>query len=187
MQRKHYYVNDGNFNYHTRYKAILLYMFNSHTHTRMLQKTLQNLFRKDLTKKYVVTRNNHIVIPREPRMRTTLGRFTTDVENLHGRIAMVGLCGCALDESLTHIPVVQQFVTETGMPSINLFAFVTFVTSVFILEAFNPITIRKEEPELDIFNNPGFTLETEILHGRMAMLAFAYVVLAEQLYAKLVL
>lgn len=121
------------------------------------------------------------------RMRTTVGRFTTDVENFHGRIAMLGITGCALDETIQKIPIVQQFVSETGIPSIDLIAFITIITSAFILETFNPITIRQEEPELDIFTNPGFTLETEILHGRLAMLAFAYTVLSEQLYSQLIL
>lgn len=121
------------------------------------------------------------------RQRTTVGRFTTDVENFHGRIAMLGITGCALDETIQKLPIVQQFVSETGIPSIDLIAFITIVTSAFILETFNPTTIRKQEPELDIFTKPGFTLETEILHGRMAMLAFAYTVLSEQLYSQLIL
>lgn len=123
----------------------------------------------------------------EPRMRTTFGRFTTDVENFHGRIAMIGITGCAVDETFAKLPIVQQFVTETGVSSIALLAFVTVVTSAFILETLNPTTIKREEPELEIFSKPGFTLETEILHGRIAMLAFAYAVLSEQLYSALIL
>ena len=52
------------------------------------------------------------------------------------------------------------------------------------LDSFQKMTSKLT---LDIFTTPGFTLETEILHGRMAMLAFAYTVLSEQLYTHLVL
>lgn len=139
----------------------------------------------------VLTRANKqnlpVVVPSAPRTRITVGRFTTDVENFHGRIAMLGITGCTLDETFQKLPVVQQFVTETGIPSIDLLAFITIVTTAFILETFNPVVIRREEPELEIFTKPGFTLETEILHGRMAMLAFAYTVLSEQLYKQLIL
>jgi hypothetical protein len=121
------------------------------------------------------------------RVRRVVGRFTTDVENFHGRIAMLGITGCALDETISKLPILQQFTTETGIPSIQLVALITVITSAFILETFNPITITTEEPELDVFTKPGFTLETEILHGRMAMLAFAYALLSEQLYNALVL
>lgn len=121
------------------------------------------------------------------RTRQVVGRFTTEVENFHGRIAMLGITGCAFDESISKLPIMNQFITETGISSIQIIAFVTVVTSAFILETFNPVTIKTEEPELDIFTTPGFTLETEILHGRMAMLAFAYAVLSEQLYTNLVL
>jgi Chlorophyll A-B binding protein len=121
------------------------------------------------------------------KTRTVVGRFTTDVENFHGRIAMVGLTGCALDETLSKLPILQQLTTETGIPSIQIVAFVVVITTAFILETFNPVVVKTEEPELEIFTKPGFTLETEILHGRMAMLAFAYALLSEQLYAQLVL
>jgi hypothetical protein len=53
--------------------------------------------------------------------------------------------------------------------------------------AFNPVTIKNEEPELSVFEKPGFTLETEILHGRIAMLVFAYALASEQLYSTLAL
>jgi hypothetical protein len=119
------------------------------------------------------------------RYQTTVGRFTTDVENFHGRMAMVGLVGTTFGEEFYKTPIVQQFVSETGIPSIDLFAFVVVVTSLFILESVSPKTERREETELDVFSNPGFTLETEILHGRMAMLAFTYSTLYEQLYSKL--
>lgn len=148
--------------------------------SQSLQKSTSNVNLQKNTKRNLYTQA--IV-----RQRTTVGRFTTDVENFHGRIAMLGITGCALDETIQKLPIVQQFVSETGIPSIDLIAFITIVTSAFILETFNPTTIRKQEPELDIFTKPGFTLETEILHGRMAMLAFAYTVLSEQLYSQLIL
>jgi hypothetical protein len=116
-----------------------------------------------------------------------VGRFTTDVENFHGRIAMLGITGCALDETLSKLPILSQLSQETGLPTLQIIAVVTVITSAFVLEALNPVAIKTEEPELDIFTKPGFTLETEILHGRMAMLAFAYAVLSEQLYTNLVL
>lgn len=123
----------------------------------------------------------------KPRMATTIGRFTTQVENFHGRVAMIGLAGCALDETMSKMTVVQQFVTETGIPSQTAFAIVASVTTAFVLETFNPVTVKREEPVLDVFTNPGFTLETEVLHGRMAMLVFLYTLLSEQLYDVLVL
>lgn len=123
----------------------------------------------------------------QQKTRTIVGRFTTDVENFHGRIAMIGVTGCALDESLSKLPILQQITTETGIPSIQVIALVTVITSAFILEIINPVTVKTEEPELEIFTNPGFTLETEILHGRMAMLAFLYAIVSEQLYSNLVL
>jgi hypothetical protein len=121
------------------------------------------------------------------KIRNVIGRFTTDVENFHGRIAMLGITGCALDETLSKLPILQQITTETGIPSIQVIALVTVITSAFILEIINPVTVQTEEPELEIFTNPGFTLETEILHGRMAMLAFLYALVSEQLYSNLVL
>lgn len=124
---------------------------------------------------------------RIPRTRQVVGRFTTDVENFHGRIAMLGITGCALDETLSKLPILTQLSQETGLPTVQIIALVTVITSAFVLETLNPVAVKTEEPELDIFTNPGFTLETEILHGRMAMLAFAYAVLSEQLYTNLVL
>lgn len=117
----------------------------------------------------------------------TIGRFTTNVENFHGRIAMLGLAGCSLNELVAKTPIVQQFVNETGVSELQAVAFVTVVTSAFVLETCNPTVVKKEEPELDVFTNPGFTLETEILHGRIAMLVFAYALVSEQLYSVLVL
>lgn len=130
---------------------------------------------------------NRNIITRAQRTRTVVGRFTTQVENFHGRIAMLGITGCALDETLSKLPILQQVTTETGIPSIQVIALITVITSAFVLEVINPVTIQTEEPELEIFTNPGFTLETEILHGRMAMLGFLYALVSEQLYSSLVL
>lgn len=134
-----------------------------------------------------LTKRNVRVHGYQPKTRKVIGRFTTQVENFHGRIAMLGITGCALDETLSKLPILQQITTETGIPSIQVIALVTVVTSAFILEIINPVTVQTEEPELEIFTNPGFTLETEILHGRMAMLAFLYALVSEQLYSNLVL
>lgn len=136
---------------------------------------------------HVVSPTARIPVRTTPRIQKTLGRFTTDVENFHGRLAMLGITGCALDESIQKLPIVQQWVSETGVPAYQLFAFVAAVTTVFVLETINPVVTTKNEKELDVFSNPGFTLETEILHGRIAMLAFAYAVLIEQVYSTLVL
>lgn len=124
---------------------------------------------------------------RPQRTMSTIGRFTTDVENFHGRLAMLGLVGCGLNEVVSKTPIVTQFVSETGVSPLQITAFITVVTGAFILETINPITIKNEEPELSVFENPGFTLETEILHGRIAMLAFGYAILSEQLYSTLAL
>ena len=88
----------------------------------MLQKNVQ------FAKRSVATRHTTKAVPsrnQTVRMRKTEGRFTTDVENLHGRLAMLGLTGCALDETLSKTSVVQQLVTETGIPSIDVLAFIT--------------------------------------------------------------
>lgn len=137
---------------------------------------------------------NKFIIANVPRasgsntpFTTTVGRFTTDVENFHGRIAMLGMTGCAFDETIQRIPVVQQIVTETGLTSFQIIAIITAVTAVFILETINPSSDRRPEKELAVFSKPGFTLETEIFHGRMAMLAFAYTVIGEQVSNTLLL
>lgn len=136
---------------------------------------------------YVPPVKQMIVPIRATRIQKTFGRFTTDVENFHGRLAMLGITGCAIDETLQKLPVVQQWVAETGVPSNVLFAFIVVATATFILETVNPATPSRSEPELNVFSKPGFTLETEILHGRMAMLAFAYTVIGEQVTSKLLL
>lgn len=121
------------------------------------------------------------------RYNTTIGRFTRDVENFHGRLAMIGIIGSTFGEEVYNTPIVKQIVIETGIPSIDIFAFIVVTTVLFILQTINPSTTSHIEKELDVFSNPGFTLETEILHGRMAMLAFTYSVLVEQLFSKLTL
>jgi len=144
-------------------------------------------------KTVTASRSRSVVVARAvktastPRKQTTFGRFTTEVENFHGRLSMLGITGCALGETFKQLPAVQQFVVETNVPSIDLLAFIVVVTSAFVLETINPQVIKREEEELAVFSKPGFTLETEVLHGRMAMLAFAYIVVSEQLYHRLVL
>lgn len=137
--------------------------------------------------KRTTTRTHGIPPPsaRFHRVQNTIGRFNTDVENFHGRMAMLGLVGCALDEYVYNTPIVQQFVAETGIPSVDVGAFVVVVTAIIILEALNPKTERRVERQLQVFSHPGFTLETEILHGRLAMLAFLFVVVSEQVYGHL--
>lgn len=157
------------------------------SHAQSIIARYQNLNQKYTTYKDLNLSKRSSRSPLTPRTREVVGRFTTDVENFHGRIAMLGITGCAFDETLSKLPIMNQLTTETGIPSIQIIALITVVTSAFILETFNPVTIKTEEPELDIFTRPGFTLETEIFHGRMAMLAFAYAVLSEQLYNNLVL
>lgn len=128
-----------------------------------------------------------IVAKAMPKLRVTVGRFTTEVENFHGRIAMLGITGCAFGEQFAQLPIVQQFTLETGLTGIQTLALVTIITSAFILEALNPVTIKNVEEELDVLARPGFTKEAEILNGRVAMLAFAWAVLGEEVYNKLFL
>ena len=128
-----------------------------------------------------------IVAKAIPKLRVTVGRFTTEVENFHGRIAMLGITGCAFGEQFAQLPIVQQFTLETGLTGIQTLALITIITSAFILEALNPVTIKNVEEELDVLARPGFTKEAEILNGRVAMLAFAWAVLGEEIYNKLFL
>lgn len=128
-----------------------------------------------------------IVAKAMPKLRVTVGRFTTEVENFHGRIAMLGITGCAFGEQFAQLPIVQQFTLETGLTGIQILALITIITSAFILEALNPVTIKNVEEELDVLARPGFTKEAEILNGRVAMLAFAWAVLGEEVYNKLFL
>lgn len=128
-----------------------------------------------ISRKYTVT-------VQAKRSVKTIGRFTTTVENFHGRLAMLGITGCAVGEMVSKVPIADQINLEIGLSPIEALATITVVTSVFILEAFNPAVEKNEEEELDVFSNPGFTLETEILHGRIAMLAFAYILMSEAFY-----
>ena len=116
------------------------------------------------------------------RKQMTFGRFTTNVENFHGRLAMLGLTGCSLGEIIKKMTFIQQFVTETEIKEYQLTSLIIVTTSIFILEIINPLTMKRVEKELDVFTNPGFNLETEIFHGRMAMLVFAYFIISEQTY-----
>lgn len=136
---------------------------------------------------HVVPTPRPVKLGKMPRFRTTYGRFTTEVENFHGRLAMLGITGCALEETFAKVPVVQQWVAETGIPSVDLLAFLVMVTLNFVLDTVSPVRLTGEEPELQVWEHPGFTLETEILHGRIAMLAFAFVVVGEQAYGRLLL
>jgi hypothetical protein len=63
------------------------------------------------------------VVVKRPRTVRTIGRFTTDVENFHGRLAMLGLVGCGLNEIVSKTPIVTQFVSETGVSALQITAF----------------------------------------------------------------
>ena len=125
--------------------------------------------------------------PRVPTVAMTAGTFTTATENLHGRIAMCGLTAAYIIEQSTGIPIGQQITSITGQSLMNVGAFVTLVTLGFILYVFNPTTPRRFEEELQVWDKPGFTLETEILHGRIAMLGFTFAFIAEILSKHLML
>ena len=146
------------------------------------------LFNKSIFTHSTITKRCKVIThANKLKTQITKGRFTTAIENFHGRIAMLGITGCAFGEQFAQIPIIQQFTMETGLTSLQTLALITVITSAFVLETVNPVTIKNEEIELDVLSNPGFTLETEILHGRIAMLAFAWAVLGEELYSKLFL
>ena len=119
---------------------------------------------------------------RKSNILKTPARFTLAVERFHGRIAMVGLTTGGLLEHFGYkLPIATQLATETGLSTSVIGATVAAITTALVLEAVNPVSKRIEaEVPPAVFSNPGFTSETEILHGRIAMLAFAYVVLAER-------
>lgn len=96
-------------------------------------------------------------------------------------MAMVSLTACTLLEETTRTMVPQQLGPHAGDVAVA----VGVITLGFLLQAANGATVP-EEP-LDVLGAPGWTLETEILHGRLAMLAFAYVLVAEGLYGHPVL
>jgi hypothetical protein len=107
-------------------------------------------------------------------------RFTIDTERFHGRLAMVGLTGSAIMEHIGYkLPVMQQITTELGVSFMTVAGVVTIITSAILLETINPQTERVEEQVPQVWSKPGFSVETEILHGRLAMLAFAYTLIAE--------
>ncbi len=116
-----------------------------------------------------------IAIPRPPPRNT----FNAEVENFHGRIAMLGLVGITVTEKITGMTLPQQVVQETGIKFMDVSFGVACLTGFFILRALNPKNQPDIEEEIDTLSSPGFTRETEILHGRIAMLGFAYIVLAE--------
>ena len=108
-------------------------------------------------------------------------RFTLKTENFHGRLAMLGMTvGGAMEHFGYKLPIVDQVPSEFGIPFMTVAAAVGVLTSAFVLEAVNPVTEVKKEQVIDVFSKPGFSKETEILHGRIAMLAFAYAIVAEQ-------
>lgn len=107
-------------------------------------------------------------------------RFSFKTENFHGRLAMIGMTAAGAMEHFGYkLPIMDQIQTEFGIPFMTVAATVGVLTSAFVLEAVNPVTEMKEEQVIDVFSNPGFSKETEILHGRIAMLAFAYALVAE--------
>lgn len=105
--------------------------------------------------------------------------FTRDIENAHGRLAMLGIVGVATVERYTSMPLPIQLAKELGVDLSNITAFVALVTFFFVLKSIGPLDVSEAPEEIDTLSAPGFTLETEILHGRVAMLGFAYLVAAE--------
>ena len=101
-------------------------------------------------------------------------RFTYHIERAHGRLAMLGLLAGGMNEHYAlKLPVMQQFVAETGMMPLATAAVVTTVTGLFVLEAMNPKASTVDITPIDVFSDP------ELLNGRLAMLAFVYVLVAE--------
>lgn len=127
------------------------------------------------SKSPLVSQAKVIAIPRPPHRNT----FNTEVENFHGRMAMLGLVGITVTEKITGLTLPQQIVHETGFRFMDVSFSVACLTGFFILRALNPKNQPHSEEEVDTLSSPGFTPETELLHGRIAMLGFAYIVLAE--------
>ena len=121
-----------------------------------------------------------IAIPYDNRTRKS---FSREVENLHGRLAMIGITGVSIVERMSGLTFPDQVMTETGFKFEDVAAVVALATTFFILRAANPKNETHEVQDLDVFSSPGFTSGTEILHGRLAMLGFAYIVLAEAVKA----
>jgi hypothetical protein len=73
----------------------------------------------------------------------------------------------------------QQLDLIPGLHFTQVAEVVAAVTTLFVLRAMNPDNHVEAEPEPAVWDHPGFTQETEILHGRIAMLTFAYIVIVE--------
>lgn len=139
------------------------------------------------------------------------GRFNTDIENIHGRIAMTGITIGAINELTAHIrdssvasspTMYDQLVNDTQfaiesvtkihnnvpvhVTSTGVTASIVFITSFFIIQAFGDIN-KTYEDEVQVFSKPGFTRESEILNGRVAMLVAMYILLSEQIYHHLLI
>lgn len=115
-----------------------------------------------------------------PSVIMTVGRFTTNVENLHGRLAMLGITGCAIQEHMGNgLTIGQQLTSVTGASVTTAAAVVSAITLGFILHVLNPNTIRRFESDPMVWGKPGFTVGSEILNGRLAMLGFAYAFVSE--------
>lgn len=158
------------------------------TNTRTFNKPNQltfSLFSKQNIKNNRVIRNSKKYNCKD-KYQTTIGRFNTNIENFHGRLAMLGIFGCSLNEIFEEQTIIQQFVNETGIPSYQIISFICFTTLIFLLEIINPITELRIEKELSVFTNPGFTIDTEVLHGRMAMLVFMYIITNEYIYNSII-
>lgn len=137
-----------------------------------------------------------------PVSKRVFGRFSTDVENLHGRIAMMGITIGSLNELTNTIKqgfaptMYDQLVDDTqfvvtkssnlNVSSTDVTAALVFITSFFIIQALGD-TKAKYEDELQVFSKPGFTRESEILNGRIAMLVAMYILLSEQIYHHLLI
>jgi Chlorophyll A-B binding protein len=127
-----------------------------------------------------------------PARVPVIGRFTVDAEVAHGRLAMLGLAGsfatCRLAPQ--HPGLIAQVDAALSLASVPLpyaVAAVSLVTAGFIAHAANPTTQRSQEDAVPVWDNPGWTIESEVLNGRLAMLAFSYVLIADALYGKVVL
>lgn len=109
------------------------------------------------------------------------GRFNIETENFHGRMAMISLIPCVALEKLKGIQIPDQIASVTHLPLSTVGGIIVFVTMGFILHSVNPKTEGAFQQDLRVFENPGFTLETEVLHGRIAMMVFSYAIIAELL------
>lgn len=127
---------------------------------------------------YITAKDLAAYKPPEPQVRT-YGRFTVDNENFHGRLAMASLVACATVEHFQRVGINEQVQKITHVSPSTVGAVIAATTIVFILQSINPKAMGSYENEVRVFDKPGFTQETEILHGRIAMMVFAYAVIAE--------